>query len=185
MRGRPSASALLVLIVAATQARRNRAGPLEVGVFHLANRRSDAWHIPMWVVMQAGSLGAVWVAAAIVGIAHGRGPACRVAGVGTSVWAGVKVLKRCVGRGRPAAMLPGVIVRGGTQAGLGFPSGHAAVSITSALLIPWRSDTQRIAALVGAGIVGVSRMYVGAHLPLDVVGGFAIGSIAGTAAQRT
>jgi membrane-associated phospholipid phosphatase len=37
-------------------------------------------------------------------------------------------------------------------------------------------------ALLGAAVTGASRMYVGAHLPLDIVGGAAVGWLVGTAA---
>jgi membrane-associated phospholipid phosphatase len=36
-----------------------------------------------------------------------------------------------------------------------------------------------VAGLAVAAITGTARMYVGAHLPLDVVGGYAIGALCG------
>jgi len=44
-----------------------------------------------------------------------------------------------------------------------------------------RSPTVRTAALTVAAITGGARMYVGAHLPLDVVAGYAIGALWGLA----
>jgi membrane-associated phospholipid phosphatase len=41
---------------------------------------------------------------------------------------------------------------------------------------------QQVAAVTFGGIIGSTRMYVGAHLPLDVVGGVAIGVLCGRAA---
>jgi undecaprenyl-diphosphatase len=40
-----------------------------------------------------------------------------------------------------------------------------------------------IAAIVLASVVMFGRMYVGAHLPLDLVGGAALGAIAGGTAN--
>ena len=40
-----------------------------------------------------------------------------------------------------------------------------------------RRGPMRIVALTVAGLTGFARMYVGAHLPLDIVGGVAIGSL--------
>ncbi len=68
---------------------------------------------------------------------------------------------------------------------LGYPSGHSAVAVTLAAIAA--RDHGRIsgASLWAAAItVALSRMYVGAHLPLDVVGGAAIGVAIGAATNR-
>lgn len=64
---------------------------------------------------------------------------------------------------------------------LSFPSGHAAgamaVFLTAALLIPTdKPRTALIAALVGAGAIGVSRVLLGVHFPSDVLGGWVWGA---------
>jgi membrane-associated phospholipid phosphatase len=160
-------------------ARRARTGTVsrhEERVFRKVNDAPDALYPAVWPVMQMGSLGAVYVAAAGVRREAGTRRAVMVAAVGTAVWGGVKLVKPSIGRGRPGAHLPGVHVRGQPQTGLGYPSGHAAVALTLALLTT-REPRRRAAAVVGAGVTGAARMYVGAHLPLDVLGGFAIGLI--------
>jgi len=59
---------------------------------------------------------------------------------------------------------------------LGFPSGHAAVAWAITIIVlayvgrPWQ-----IAAIVLAIVVPMVRMYVAAHLPLDLIGGAALG----------
>lgn len=158
----------------AVRARTHAVSPAEERAFRLVNDAPDALYPLAWPVMQMGSLGAVFVTAAGVQRTEGRRRAMLVAGIGTAVWGGVKAVKPLVGRGRPAAHLDGVRVRGARQTGLGYPSGHAAVSLTLAHLAP-RSPLWRAVATLGAAITGSTRMYVGAHLPLDVVGGFAIG----------
>jgi undecaprenyl-diphosphatase len=87
-----------------------------------------------------------------------------------------------VERGRPAALLPGVEGREVFGEGsLGYPSGHAAVA--AALTVVVAAHLSRRWA-IGALVLGVAvlfgRMYVGAHLPLDVVGGAALGVVAGS-----
>ena len=60
-------------------------------------------------------------------------------------------------------------------------SGHAAVAVAIAtLIVPYLPRRARWVALVVAALVCVSRLYVGAHLPLDVVGGAALGWAAGS-----
>jgi undecaprenyl-diphosphatase len=59
---------------------------------------------------------------------------------------------------------------------LGYPSGHAAVAWAITIIVlafmgrPWRR-----VAIVLAIVVPVVRMYVAAHLPLDLIGGAALG----------
>jgi membrane-associated phospholipid phosphatase len=48
-----------------------------------------------------------------------------------------------------------------------------------------RSRRSRALALASAAAVGCARMYSGAHLPLDVVGGLAAGGLAGLLSQRS
>jgi len=99
-----------------------------------------------------------------------------VAIAGSAAWVGVKLIKPVVGRGRPDQHLDDVVIRGHPQSGLGYPSGHAAVAVALAMsAIP--PGPARLLALAGAAAVGTTRIHVGAHLPLDVVGGFAAGAI--------
>ena len=173
-----------VLLESARRARGREVSGHEEQVFRVVNRAPDALHIPVWAVMQSGSLGSVFATA---GILRWRNRDCAAAGglvAGTAVWGGVKAVKPSCGRGRPAHHLEEVAVRGPAQTGLGYPSGHAAVAMALAL-IATRSDRAavRSAAIGAAGITGAARMFVGAHLPLDIAGGFAIGTLAGMAAN--
>ena len=151
----------------------------EERVFRRFNDAPDLLSPVLWPLMQTGSLAAVFVAAEATRRLRGRNEALTVAVAGTAVWGGVKMIKPLVGRGRPAAHLDDVNVHGQQQRGLGYPSGHAAVSLTLALLTT-RSGGARSVAVAVAAITGASRMYVGAHLPLDVVGGLAIGTLVGS-----
>ena len=95
-----------------------------------------------------------------------------------SGWAAVALLKVAVGRPRPGAPTtaaePLVQVDGITS----FPSGHtgAAVAIAAALfLVHRRSRRAPLVLAVGAGaamLVGLSRIYLGVHYPLDVLASF-------------
>ncbi len=73
-------------------------------------------------------------------------------------------------------------MRGKEEGDLGFPSGHAAVSAALTVVAwPHVSDGWRVALAALSGFVPFARMYVGAHLPLDVVGGSALGLAIGSA----
>lgn len=169
-----------VLVVSSRYAARHRVGRCEERVFRLVNNGPDRLHAPVWVVMQSGSLAAVFGAAAVL---RRRDPAtaARAVVAGVAAWSLAKSVKQIVGRGRPADHLDGVRVRGAPQTGSGFPSGHAAVVTTLALLATSPHSMHRAGAATTAISTGIARMYVGAHLPLDVVSGLAIGLAVGRA----
>ena len=65
--------------------------------------------------------------------------------------------------------------------GLGFVSGHAAVAFALAtVVVPWLPGRWKVLPWVLAAVVGFARVYSGAHLPLDVVGGAGVGIMCGT-----
>lgn len=176
-------AALAVLRWSADEARTRDVSRQEEVAFRVFNDAPEDLARGVWTLMQSGSLGAVPVVALMVGVRQGRIHGVVVAGAGTTSWLATKALKAVVGRGRPADVLSNVTVRGKPQSGLGYPSGHAAVALTLALTST-SGTVRRMVALVGAGGVAGGRLYTGAHLPLDVVGGMALGRIVGTLANR-
>ncbi|GJM37684.1 MAG: hypothetical protein DHS20C19_10510 [Acidimicrobiales bacterium] len=177
------AAALVVLADSWRRASLGNVSPAEERVFRRFNDGPDVVHIPVWAVMQAGSYAAVYVVTAMLWIRGDHAKTAAVFVLGTVVWLGVKSVKRYIGRGRPDAHLDAVAVRGQVQTGLGYPSGHSALSMTLALAATQgASPGLQLAAVAVAVFTGCARMYVGAHLPLDVAGGFAIGVIVGQGA---
>ena len=76
----------------------------------------------------------------------------------------------------PSALIESVRTRGPEATGLGYVSGHAGVAVALGVAAFGElSRAGRIATLVAVPTVGLCRIYVGAHLPLDVVGGAAMG----------
>jgi membrane-associated phospholipid phosphatase len=95
-----------------------------------------------------------------------------------------KVVKHFVVRGRPSGLLDDVVVRGAAPHGLGFVSGHIAVVTALAVVTwPWLPGWGRWVVAVAVAAVFLTRMYVGAHLPLDMVGGAALGLAVGVTAR--
>lgn len=85
----------------------------------------------------------------------------------------VHALKAAFPTPRPAALLAAVHVVGPLLKAGSFPSGHAAASVSAGLAIAHFSASKKTAAaaLIMAALVSVSRIFVGAHFPLDVLSG--------------
>jgi membrane-associated phospholipid phosphatase len=182
--GRRMALVWAPFLAALLTARSRRVSEWEhVGTRRL-NQLPDALEAPLWVVMQAGSLGAPLVTAGLAVISGRPTLARRLAVSGLSAYLLAKGVKHLVRRGRPLELSPGVRVRGQPASGDGFVSGHAAVSMALATeAFQSFGPAAWPLPVVVAPVVGLARVYVGAHLPLDVVGGAALGwAISRTAA---
>ena len=90
---------------------------------------------------------------------------------GVIVWG----MKEIIGRKRP---LDDVV---GTPA---FPSGHTAYAFAGATLLGNRYPKLRIPLYIGAGLVGLTRIYLGRHYLSDVIAGAAVGTITGALVSR-
>lgn len=136
-------------------------------------------------VMAFGTLlGVVAVAVGMALLVKPWQPAVGVLAAGLAGWLVSRWLKEVVDRGRPVEFLdPRTLdISGGYAAitGAGYPSGHATVAFAMAtVLAPWVPDRYRWAPWAVATLVGVARISVAAHFPLDVVGGAALGMVVG------
>jgi membrane-associated phospholipid phosphatase len=164
------------LVASGIPVRHDRVGPREARWFRIVNDVPDAAHLAVWPVMQLGSLAAVPVTSGVALLAGRRDLAVRLAVAGGTAWAAAKVVKRVRVRGRPARLLGDVHVRGTEVTGGGFVSGHAAVAAAlAAAATACVGSPLRDTLWLAVPVVSASRVYVGAHLPLDTLGGASLG----------
>ena len=174
----------LIVVVTATVLAVEPLPKWEVEVFRAINDLGRQAEWPMWVMQQAGMLFALPAGAVILWlvVSHWRPPLALVVGGIVLGWTAARVIKAYVDRGRPGALLDDVSFGWRTPIDTdGYLSGHAVVALTLAVVLsPYMPRWLRWALYALAGIVCFSRMYMGAHLPLDVVGGAAFGVLVGS-----
>ncbi len=167
---------LLLFLLSALGAHHGRLQPWENRIFYDIFDWPNNLRLPFLIMTQWGS--ALSVAAATL-ISYAKGYprlAWRLLLSGTSAYILVTVAKNLIDRPRPYVLLSGIHERELLVSGKGFPSGHTAVATALALtLMPHLPKKWRWLCLVWILMVGLSRLYLGVHAPLDIIGGFGIG----------
>jgi glycosyltransferase 2 family protein len=149
---------------------------LERNVFRLVNELPALFLPLVWAVMQLGNVVAVPVLAGLAAARRRWALARDLLVAGGAAYYAAIAIKEIVGRERPAGFPVGAVLHEGATSGAGFVSGHAAVAAAlAAAASPYLTRTQRRVVWGLALATGLSRVYVGAHLPLDIVGGAALG----------
>jgi glycosyltransferase 2 family protein len=152
---------------------------LEKTLFLSIYRLSDILRPIFYVLTLLGSTWAVISLVVGLGLFKKFKPALDLLAATVTAFGFAILFKLLVARGRPEALMSGVESREIFETGPGFPSGHTAVATAIALTImTFLPKRYRWGLVTLALLVGVSRIYLGVHMPLDVVGGFGLGLIA-------
>ena len=169
-------ASLAVFAVCAVVTADGRVGPVERAIFQAVNGLPDWLYRPMLLFQYLGVLAMPLVVAAGALAFRRWRLAAALALVVPCKLATERVVKLLVQRERPGTTVADAILRGVHPAGLSFVSGHAIITFAIAgllgLVLPRR---WAIVAFVLATCNAVARVYLGAHNPLDVVGGAAVG----------
>jgi undecaprenyl-diphosphatase len=171
---------VVIVAVCAVVVRDGTVGSAERDVFHAINDLPAWLYRGLWPFQQFGNL----VIALVVGIAVALW--LREWWVAAAVAAAVvlkllfeKLVKEIVQRSRPGTSIGDITMRGDVSAGgLSFVSGHAViVTAVAGLLTPILPRRWKWVPWVFVVLNGVARIYVGAHNPLDIVGGVGVGLV--------
>lgn len=175
---------LAVLLAGMYLVRDSAVSDLERDVFHAINDLPQFLYPEVWPVNQLGAL-AVGPVVALVAAFTRRWRLAAAALTATVLKLVLeRVVKEVVYRDRPGRSIgPDIHQRGDvSSSGNSFTSGHAILVATlAAIVAPYLPGRWRILPWVIVGAVMFARIYVGAHNPLDVICGAALGIAIGSA----
>ncbi len=150
-------------------------------IFLYVNGRGQrpAWlDAAMTVVTQLGNSLAAFILALLFWLSGQRLLAYALLLGTLSLWLVVELIKVLAHRRRPYVRLPEARIVGRRAGGRSFPSGHTSQSFFVATLLTealqlnlWVAAALYVIAL----LVGITRIYVGAHYPRDVLAGAILG----------
>lgn len=170
-------SALLSLVLMSTIVHRDNPPEWEIGLFRIFNHLPNSLFPILWPFMQYG----VFVTIPILSLVALRARKVRLFALllvgGIGIYYIARYVKEIVPRGRPGVLVNDAIERETFAPwSTGFTSGHTAVASTIATFAHYYlSRNWRILSGATLIIVAIGRLYVGAHLPLDVLGGITLG----------
>lgn len=141
----------------------------------------------MTLITSLGNGGILWIAATILLLIPKKtrkiGLMSAVALLGSLI-INNQIIKNMVRRPRPFVTFPDLKILIPTPSEYSFPSGHTSSSFAAAAVfyrhLPKKAG---VPAVVLAGLIGFSRLYVGVHYPTDVLAGIIMGILLGYLAE--
>lgn len=152
---------------------------MELEILHAIQNMHTDWLSPIMIFVSAlGNHGIFWI---ILGLVLFFIPKTRRCGgimlisMALSYLLGNIILKNVIGRGRPFTVDSTVQLLIPEPGEFSFPSGHTLNGFTAATALYLHYHKAGIAALLFAGLIAFSRMYLFVHYPTDILAGIILG----------
>ena len=99
--------------------------------------------------------------------------------LGLCLLCGNLLLKPLIGRIRPFNVQDAITLLIAAPLDYSFPSGHTMSSFAAAMVLLLTDRRMGIPAMLLAGLIAFSRMYLYVHYPTDILGGALLGILCG------
>lgn len=156
---------------------------LDAQWFYFVNQslHNAFFNVVMPIITYTGENGLIWLCLAV--FLYVSGPQRRrtsflmLLALLFSFVLGEEILKHIIQRPRPFLSLEGVNLLVTSPGSFSFPSGHTASAFASSLVIARKIPRLAWPLILLAVLMAFSRVYVGVHYPLDILGGALLGAI--------
>jgi len=157
---------------------------LDTRIFMLFNMRGYPKWLDrcMWVATQLGNMLTAFGVAFLLFMLNDRRLGIVIIFGTLTLWLLVEMIKSLSERDRPFLTLEKTRIIGWREKGDSFPSGHTTQIFFLMTLFMYHFHlgmVESIALYAVAGLVGFTRIYIGAHYPRDVIAGIVLGSVWG------
>lgn len=152
---------------------------MELEILHAIQELHTPWLNQVMIFLSAiGEAGLVWIVISVVLTAVPKTRRCGItmmAAMAVSFLLGNVLLKNIIARPRPCAVDTSVALLVPVPAEYSFPSGHTLNGFTAAFTLFCYYRKPGIPALLLAGAIAFSRLYLFVHYPTDILGGILLG----------
>ena len=152
---------------------------MELQILHMIQGWHQDWlDSVMLFFTSLGDGGVLWISLSIIFLVIPRTRKCGVSmllALGLTFLVGNQIIKNLVARPRPCAVDTSVKLLIPYPSEYSFPSGHTSNSFAAAATVFAYYHKPGIVALLVAGMIAFSRLYLFVHYPTDILGGIILG----------
>ncbi|MGY1739614.1 MULTISPECIES: phosphatase PAP2 family protein [unclassified Blastococcus] len=175
--GGVAAVAAAAVVLCSVAVSSGEVGAAEAAVFRFVNAWPDGLRPVLWGFQLGGVLGMpLLVAVPALLLRRWRLALALCALVPLKLLVHGELVKALVQRRRPGSSIEGAVLRDVPSDGIAYPSGHAVIAFGVVVLLWPHLQARWRAVVLGLAVLNsLARVYLGAHAPLDVVAGAALG----------